>query len=417
MKSEINAKERKNTLLYLAALFITNVGNSASFIICGKYSYDYFGLASVFGALLIMESLQAIIFSGFAGYWTDKIGAKKISVICDLLLFMVVLLGAAFAATEFKGWSIVIVYFVMNLIKPFQNTALFALTKEIAVKDTDLYHLNSKIGMVFQLGYLVGLGVTGFFIKDISLGMIMIFDSLTFLISGLLIFSLATKNKIALVREQYRSLFNLTKIKNEYILTLRKNNRFFQICLILGIQINLIVAYNTNLFKFVAENLGNKSFALSILESAYTLTCVAVGFILSKKNFVKIKANTLFYFLILQSVIFAIIPITSTIFVATFLALSFGLVSSVMFPELFSSLYKSITDSETGKVGGVKAVMQSVIAIPILILNSFFVDSVSLSFSYWFLSVVSIISCCLVFLAYNKNEIGHEAIAIEDGAL
>lgn len=394
-----------NTRLYLFALLITNIGNSASFIICGKYSYDYFGLASIFGALLIIESIQSILFSGMAGYLTDRIGSQKISVLCDMLLFIIVLAGGILASNNLKNWSVIFVYFIMNLVKPFQNTAIFALAKNVAKTDDDLYRLNSKSGMFFQMGYLIGLGITGFYIKQLSLSAIMVFDSLTFLFSGFLIFSIKAnvQSEKKLQPEAYK-LLGLTNIKNQYFEIIKKNKRIFFLCIIIGIQINLIIAYNTNLFKFVAENLGNKAFNLSILEAAYTIVCILVGWILSRENFIQIKNNVLFYFLILQSIVFALIPNTINIYYATVLALLFGLVSSVIFPSLFSSLYKCVQGADAGKLGGIKSMLQSLIAVPILLFNSFLVDKFKLEYGYWLLSFSSIVGCYLVYIIFNKSD-------------
>ena len=403
--SSQNSNEKKNIFLYLSALFITNVGNSASFIICGKYTYDYFGLASVFGALLIMESVQAILFSGFAGYITDRVGAKKISIICDLFLFLIVLTGGIWSSFYSVSWSVVLVYFIINLVKPFQNTAIFALTKNVVEKDEDLFHLNSKVGMVFQLGYLVGLGVTGFFIKYLTYSNIMLLDSLTFLLSAIFIlFIKFYEKKEKVIVRTYLSFFTFGDIKEEYLKMLRKNSQLLLLCLIIGIQINLIIAYNTNLFKLVAEKLENNAFNLSILEASYTVSCIVISLLLSKKNFIKIKASTLFYYLILQSLVFFMIPRIGTILTASVLAIIFGMVSSVLFPSLFSSLYKCIVRSDAGKLGGLKSMIQSTIAIPVLIFNSFLVDHFNLSYGYCFLAIISLFGCFLVYSAFNKNK-------------
>lgn len=399
-----NKKERKNILLYLSGLFVTNIGNSASFIICGKYTYDYFGLASIFGALLIMESVQSVLFSGFAGYLTDYIGPKKISVLCDVLLFLIVLSGAILALGHLKNWSVILVYFVINLVKPFQNTANFSLARKIVENKEDLYRLNSKSGVFFQLGYLIGLGLTGIFIKEVSLSSIMLFDAFTFLLSGLLIFLIKIPRTVEKPEHIiFNNFFNLHNIKNEYLKIFKKNHRLFLLCLIVGFQINLIIAYNTNIFKYVAENLNNQASNLSLLEAAYTIICIATGWALSKKNFITIKSEILFFFLILQSLVFLILPKTGNIYLATLMAVLFGLVSSVIFPELFSNLYKCVESSDAGKLGGVKSMIQSLVAVPLLLFNSFLVDKFNLIHGYLFLSLASLLVSYFTYLVFNKK--------------
>ena len=392
-----------SSYLYLFALLITNIGNSASFIICGKYTYDYFGLAAVFGGLLVLESVQSIVLSGFAGHWVDRIGAKKVSVISDFLLFFIVACGAYTASIGYEKWSVVSIFLLINIIKPFQNTSVFVLPKLIVDKDSELYGLNAKSGMFFQLGYLIGLGITGTFVDVIDLSSIMLLDALTFLLSGFLIWFIVTNGHDEVAQKEQRASSSfMSKIK-EYIPVLRNNYNLLLLCSIISIQVNLIIAYNTNLFKLVAENLNNNAVNLSILEFTYTIICICVSFSLAKFPHLKIKSVNLFYFVILQGVILFLLSNIYRIEEAVVLVVYFAFTSSIVFPAVFSSLYKSINATDMGKIGGIKSILQSLIAIPVLVTNSIIVDSISLAAGYIYMSILSLIGGLLVYLVYNYN--------------
>lgn len=402
MKINQVSNQSKNINLYLIALFITNIGNSASFIICGKYSYDYFGVASIFGALLMLESIQAILLSGFSGILIDKSGAKRVGVICDIALFIVVFIGALTSETSFKSWNIVIVYFLINLIKPIQSTALFALTKKIS-NDEYQYQLNSKIGMHVQLGYLIGLGITGVSLKYLSIKKIMLLDSLTYLISGVLIFFILVDETKSIINTKLLRSFNFKEIVGDYKVLFKKNNRVLLICLVLGIQVNLIVAYNTNLFKYVATIMGNNSAGLSILEGTYTIVCILTSYLISNKRIIKLDSTLIFLFFVLEALVFLIFPFVNKIIFVIPLVFLFAVVSSVVFPSLFSLLYSDIDKSEAGKVGGVKTMFQSVIALPILMLNAYLIDFYNISISYAYLASICLIGSVVMYFIFNNG--------------
>ena len=146
----------QNELLYLIAIFISNVGNGMYTISISKIMYSRTNTATAFGLIVIMENIISVLVQLIAGAVVDRVNCKKLSVICDYLR------GGLFVVSSIIiGYSDNISFLVMalvfvNIINAFYRPSNFRLVSGVASNVDKFLKINSISGMLLQLGQVLG---------------------------------------------------------------------------------------------------------------------------------------------------------------------------------------------------------------------------------------------------------------------
>lgn len=365
-----------NSVLYLAAVFVTNAGNSCAFIILGKYSLDLFGLASVFGGILLLEQLKSLTLSYAGGRLAHRFGARQMVVGCDLALFFGGLACGLLALNGFDKAGILSAALLINLSKPFYSPALFAFVREITPSH-DIRAINSRAAAAQQLGWIAGLAVAGFFIQKVAPGWMIIFDSLTYLLSAALL--LMCRRLGEFTSEDKRTSYSWKTILH---------HESFIWMLVIAVQVNFIVAYNIALFRLVSERFPHQPSFLSWFEIVFAIPVAAIAAFRGRG----LETQTVGLAFLLQAMVFLAIPLSSSIVVITFLVAAFGALGAFIFPLAFEKLYSASESTRLADVGAAKGMVQAVVAIPVLTAVSALLDLGSLGWAY---SAVSVLSAAL----------------------
>lgn len=403
-------KKEYSFYFYLLSVFITFIGNSISFIVCGKYSLDLFGLASVFGGLLLLEQFKSLILSSYSGYLANKFSPKKIAVYCDLICFFITLVCGILANMGHLKVSIVASMFFLNLVKPFYNTSIFSLVRLIA-NESQLFQLNSRTAVAQQLGCFIGLALAAILIARISVSNLLLIDSLSFLFSAIsLTFCEEIKKFAKLNTGEVRTkiLFSFQEIKskmNGYISIIKSNQRILYFSIMIGIQANLIVAYNTCLFKLISVRFPNHPDYLSYLEIAYSLAIIFISLGIEKFKFLKFCLSNIKLLFLVQTFIFTLFSINFPFNLVLFFVTIYGVLNSLIFPVLFTEFYKVIPMDFIGSAGGLKGTLQAVTAIPILLITGLITDFFNLNYSYIFIASFGLL---LIFLTLTIEKINEQ---------
>lgn len=376
-----------NSALYLAAVFVTNAGNSCAFIILGKYSLDLFGLASVFGGILLLEQVKSLTLSYAGGRLAHRLGAKQMVVLSDLSLFFGGLACGLLALNGYDKAGILCAALLINLSKPFYSPALFAFVREITPAPS-IRALNSRAAAAQQLGWIAGLAVAGFFIQKIAPGWMIIFDSLTYLLSGTLL--LACKRLSEFTSKDTRTSYSWKTILH---------HESFTWMLVIAVQVNFIVAYNIALFRLVTDRFPDQPSYLSWLEIVFAIPVAAIAAFRGRG----LQTHTAGWAFLLQALVFALLPLASSIVVIALLVAAFGALGAFIFPLAFEKLYSASESTRLTDVGAVKGMVQASVAIPILAAVSALLDFGSLGRAY---SAVSLLSAVLGVWLLRKSRVG-----------
>lgn len=362
-----------NSVLYLAAVFVTNAGNSCAFIILGKYSLDLFGLASVFGVILLLEQAKALTLSFAGGRLASRFGAKKMVVVCDLALFVCGLGCGMLALAGHPKLGILAAAFLINLSKPLYSPALFAFLREITPAE-GIRAINARAAAAQQLGWIAGLALAGAYVGKVSPGWMIIFDSLTYLLSALLLIGCARlsefKNEYSHASYSWKTL-----VRHESIVWM----------VVIAIQVNFIVAYNIALFPLVRDRFSDQAGYLSWLEIVFALSVAAIAALRGRGLRVQTIGMAFFF----QALVLLLMPLTSSIVLLSMLVFMFGASGAFIFPLAFERLYNSSNATRLADVGAAKGMVQASISIPILIGVSVLVDSAALPWAYVMLALIS----------------------------
>jgi predicted MFS family arabinose efflux permease len=395
---------------FLTAVLVTFVGNSCTFIVCGKISYDVFGVGSVFGAMLFLEQLKALSFSAIGGSLVDQFGSRRVSVLCDLTLF---LSGSFFAWLAYLGFlkaAVIGTLFFVNGVKPFYSTAIFALVRGISQPE-EAHLLNSKSAAVQQIGYLAGLAVAGALITIAPPASLLLIDALTYLVSALLLLSCqvstAAPTPEAKVSRKPFSVFH--QLQNLIQLGI-KTPDLFRAALGIGTQVTLITAYNSCLFKMVAERYPAHPDYLSVLEAAYTLAVIGGALLVSRIPALTLGSPKIWILFSIQALALGLLALPMPISGAMITVVGFGILSALIFPSCFSALYRAAPEDQIGQVGGYKGVIQALVAFPVLLINSLLMDLTGIQPSYLWMAVICIACTVYYWLSWSaKRRITLEA--------
>lgn len=388
---------RWNSIFYLSAVFITYIGNSMIFIAAGKTAYDQFGLASVFGTLLFLEFIKSFFLSGVSGWVVDRYSARGVAVAADLLLFSFELLMAGLAAIGYVSWAVVLITLAVNFVKPFQNTATFSLVRQITSPER-LFKLNSRAAAALNAGYLVGLAIAAILLEKVDLPTFLTIDAVTYLASAILFLSCSVGTELK--SQEEKSLRSIKALWASYIRLMQNQPDLVYLAQLIGLQLSLTIAYNTLLFKNVAERYTAKD--LSLLEGLFTVSYLLVSSLLGMKDRFRLPVRRLWIPFFVQAFCFGVFALPWPLSTIGLAVICFGAMSPIIFASAVTALYEATPDGEQSYVGGLKGSIQALIALPLLVVNNLLVDISGIFSAFIFLSVVNLIGGYVVIRHQTK---------------
>lgn len=177
-------RQRNFTLLWAGGL-ISMLGDWLLFIALPFYIYDLTGSALATGAMFITETLPILLFGSLGGVFADRWDRKTTMIVADALRAALLLLLLAVQSPAWL-WAIYLVVFAQSSIGQFFNPAKGALLPQL-VDEQQLMPANSLNSLGVELTRLVGAPLGGALMALTGLASVVIVDSVSFLLSALLI--------------------------------------------------------------------------------------------------------------------------------------------------------------------------------------------------------------------------------------
>lgn len=229
--------KNKAFMVLFGAQFIENIGRAISGLALEFLVWDLTGSPLMMGILAIIWLLPFVLITPLAGVYTDRFDQRKIMLWSNILSalaslgyllvfifqdsFMVLITTNGFSqySTRYMLVALFILCFLNSSSAAFFFPARSAYTRLI-VKKKNLLIANSIGSTVFQIATIVGFVLAGV-LAAISYRLSFIFDTSTFVVSGLLILVIfrigkkppdVVREKSTSIRQEFRSIYDEMKI-------------------------------------------------------------------------------------------------------------------------------------------------------------------------------------------------------------
>jgi MFS family permease len=182
-------RHRSFARLWLASL-VNEAGNWVLIIALPFYVYDLTGSTLATGAMFMVAAVPRLVLGSVAGVFVDRWDRRRTAVIADLAR-VVVLLPLLLVRSPEWLWVVYAVGFVETTLGQFAGPAKTALLPRL-VPDDELVAANGLYALTAEINRLVGPLLGAALLAVAGLTGIVLFDSATFLLSGVLIALIAT---------------------------------------------------------------------------------------------------------------------------------------------------------------------------------------------------------------------------------
>jgi MFS family permease len=176
--------------------FISIMGDSVLNVALPFFVYQVSGSTLATAVMVAAELLPRLLFGSIAGVFIDRWDRKKVMVIASLSQSLVILPLFLVHSME-TLWIVYVISFVQVSFAIFFGPAENALLP-LLVSEEKLIQANSLNAMNNNLARLIGPPLGGALLAVWGLTGVVLFDSLTFLVAGWLIFSITQSGKVAL---------------------------------------------------------------------------------------------------------------------------------------------------------------------------------------------------------------------------
>lgn len=180
--------------------FISTIGDGMFYIATSWYVYQQMHSSFAVGILLAFSILPVIIVAPFTGHIADKYNRKSITVLMDIVRFLIILIcGYVLLLTEnqISIWYIYLLSAIVKIADCFFTPCISSLIK-INFNDNEYMKIFSVNNTLQQIGSILGSIVTGLLLSQINVVYILFFDSVSFLLSAVIIINMDKSTVIEL---------------------------------------------------------------------------------------------------------------------------------------------------------------------------------------------------------------------------
>lgn len=263
-----------NFFKLILASFISNLGSGVRSIALPFYVFFQTSSYLLMTLMMVINILPSILFSPYAGMIADRFNRKTIMVVADL--YRAILFIFIFFFQDNLS-SVFIFSFLMTFGAIFYTPCSKAILPEI-VKEEELVDANAIHSALENIAYLIGPILGGLLIFKVAI----IFDSLTFITSALLIFlvryqpdekSPSARQKVKFIRSirEIRALINsISKLQIIVGMVLILSFCFAMIPVILPGFITEVLGFSRNFYGLVLSLMTLGGILGSLLVSLIT---------------------------------------------------------------------------------------------------------------------------------------------------
>lgn len=344
----INTLRQRNFALLWFAGLISMIGDWVLFIALPIYTYNLTQSSLATGIMFMAGTLPRVVIGSVAGVYVDRWDRQRTMVIADLSRAVLLLLLFMVQSAE-SIWIIYLVAFLQATISQFFGPAENALLPQL-VDESHLVAANSLNSLNNNLARLGGPALGGLLLGSFGFRNVVLIDSLSFLISGLMI-ALIVQKALQLESE---SLSSQPHLWQDWLSGLRYiwgNPVVSVIFLVIGIAAIAEGLFNVSFVIFVRQNLGGEALEFGWLTSAQAIGGLIGGLLIGWIGN-RIQPNRLAGFLAINGVLILMMVGLSSLPFAIALLLLAGLPIVAYSVGIDTLLQRHVPDRYRGRVFG-----------------------------------------------------------------
>jgi MFS family permease len=181
-------RQRNFALLWFGGL-ISLMGDRVLLIALPYFVYQQTGSTFACAVMVAAELLPRLLFGSVAGVFVDRWDRKRVMVITSIAQGIIILPLLLVQSAESR-WIVYVVSFFQTTFAMFFGPAENALLP-LLVPEADLLPANSLNALNNNFARLIGRLIGGAILAISGLSGVVLFDSITFVIAGLMIFAIS----------------------------------------------------------------------------------------------------------------------------------------------------------------------------------------------------------------------------------
>ena len=258
-----NVVHEKQYLKLIAANVVNRFGDSIDAIAFSWMAYQITGSATWMAIVFAFNAIPSIILMPFAGAWVEAWDKKLVMVLTDIGRALIVLFYIfLYISNAMNPYVLIVGTLLISTLEAFRIPAGMAIIPLTLSKEN--YESGMSLNATLrQFSMVVGLALAGGVITLFGVVGAMVIDLVTFLLSGLFIYSIQIEKHVKKLEKS--STFYLIK---EGFIYLKKAEVIFTLS-ILGVFMNFLFSpFGVLQTPYVVDILKQQAFALSIMGVA-----------------------------------------------------------------------------------------------------------------------------------------------------
>lgn len=321
---------------YLAAIAISFFGNGMYFVAITWLIYSLTHSIHWVGIIIGLCFIPRILLSYLYQKKIVRISGRKGVVLSDLLRFIVVLV------LPLSFWLMGHIHLLTLVIIEILNAALSSIFNvstvvmlKIHVKPYQLEKINRQKEIALQVSLVLGSVLSGVIIFYLSIYLAIFINSITFLLSALLISTIQNKE----ISEEDSDILSKPLIHSPF-----KLDRFYGILISATLLISLpAILFDTTMTELTKKQLGGDASMYAMLEASYAVGAFLTGYL---GNYFRSQLSSHIHFLLLALAILS----TSMAFISHFysaILLCIGLgYSGIILKVYYQTVLQIITPTQ-----------------------------------------------------------------------
>lgn len=273
-------KDRNFTLISISGLMST-FGNGLTYVATSWFAYEQ--ISSISGVALMMFLLWApsIIFSPIFGVCADRYNKKHVIIMSNVVRGVAILIFSCFLLLNINI-NVFYLAFILGLFVSFYMPAMVPLITSILPKK-DFVKANSTIDMIYEVGVVLGMGMSGVLILLVGMKWTLLTGGLFFTTSGFII-ALLNYDK---VKQKDSSPKTSNSLMSDYIQTfgyLKGKHNIINVHTIQMFVMYLLMTIPVLLVSYTKEVINAGTTVFSLFECIYSLGILIDCFFIPSLN-------------------------------------------------------------------------------------------------------------------------------------
>ena len=271
----------KNLRKLVLARFVSNFGNGLAPI---AISFGVLGLPDGDGRdlslVMFAHMLPLVLFTLVGGVIGDRFPRAALVGYTDILLGIIVAINAITLITGNGSVAIfVITNFIGGILNAIWYPAMSALTSDLADPKI-LQESNSAIGLSSNVAMIIGTSIGGILVATVGAGWAIFIDGITFIIAGLIVFSMRSATPVASHDKDESTLHQLRTGWREF-----SSRRWV---FVIVISFSFLVAMERSVYSVVGPLVADKQLG-GPKPWSFVLAAMSVGSVLGVLFVAKVK--------------------------------------------------------------------------------------------------------------------------------